>query len=51
MMDARAQKYFKTEDSYHEAMKLFQEYVDAQKVNKTLEEMQSKFFDRFDDVV
>lgn len=49
MFDLRAKQYFKTEESYHEAIKLFQEYLRARELNKTYEELQANFFDNLDD--
>ena len=50
MMDLRAQQYFKDEETFHRAMKLFQKYLSAASRCHTFEAMQNEFFDRLDDV-
>lgn len=50
MMDLRAKQYFKDEESFHRAMKLFQQYLDARSRTSTLEQLQEEFFDHLDDV-
>jgi integrase len=50
MMDLRAKQYFKDEESFHRAMKLFQQYLDARSKASSLEQLQEEFFDHLDDV-
>lgn len=49
MMDLRAKQYFKDEESYHRAMKLFQRFLAAQSRCSTFDELQVEFFDHLDD--
>ena len=49
MWDMRAQQYFKSEASFHAAMKLFQEYLKAAPKYPDLESLSRHFFDNLDD--
>ena len=49
MWDMRAQQYFKSEASFHAAMKLFQEYLKATAQYPDLESLSRHFFDNLDD--
>lgn len=49
MMDLRAKQYFKDEESYHRAMKLFQRFLAAQSRCSSFDELQLEFFDHLDD--
>lgn len=50
MWDLRAQQYFKDEESFHEAMKLFQEYLKAEAEYSDFEGISKNFLDNLDDV-
>jgi hypothetical protein len=50
MMDQRARRYFKSEDTFDEAMVLFQKFVKAQNACSSLDELQETFFDQLDDI-
>lgn len=50
MWDLRAQQYFKDEQSFHEAMKLFQEYLKAEAKYSDFEDISKNFLDNLDDV-
>ena len=50
MWDLRAQQYFKNEQSYHEGMKLFQQYLKAVAQYPKFEDISTHFFDLLDDV-
>ncbi len=49
MWDMRAQQYFKSEESFHAAMKLFQEYLKAASRYPDFESLSLHFFDGLDD--
>lgn len=49
MMDLRAQQYFRDEESYHKAMKLLADYLDAQGKSSNLDEISLEFLDQLDD--
>ncbi len=50
MWDLRAQQYFANEQSYHEGMKLFQQYLKAVVQYPKFEDISTHFFDLLDDV-
>ena len=50
MMDQRAKRYFKSEETFDEAMVLFQKFVKAQNACSSLDELQETFFDQLDDI-
>lgn len=49
MMDLRAKQYFRDEESFHRAMKLFQQFLSAQSRCDNFETLQREFFDHLDD--
>ena len=49
MWDMRAQQYFKSEESFHAAMKLFQEFLKASAQYSDFESLSAHFFDNLDD--
>lgn len=49
MWDLRAKQYFKDEQAFHEAMKLFQEYLKAESKYSDFEELSKNFLDNLDD--
>jgi len=49
MWDLRAQQYFKDEQSYHEGMKLFQQYLKSVTKYKKFDDISKHFFDLLDD--
>lgn len=49
MWDMRAQQYFKSEESFHAAMKLFQQFLKASAQYPDFESLSKNFFDNLDD--
>lgn len=49
MLDLRAQQYFKDESSFHEGMKLLQQYLQTTAASDDFEKIQQHLLDNFDD--